>query len=1210
MLNLAKLFWLSILVIGITMNHLHAQTWLELKEQGANYYQIKEAFMRDNAEKMEEFKLELKKEANSQAAPEAQYEREMEGMLHFMRWSEFVGPRVRESNGDLTSMSEGMYRALVKKGNELESRAANWTLMGPISTPTNGGNGRVNTIRVHPTDPNTLFACTPASGLWKSTNGGTSWAPISDAISALGCTDVAINPSNTNIMYLATGDGDAADVFTLGVYKSTDGGATWAATPLVFNLSAGQTLSKIMIDPTNTNTIIVGGRAGIYRSTDAGASWTQTMAAGVRDLDFQPGNSSVVFAGGYGTNTGFWRSANGGATWTKITTVPSTAVQRVAIGVTAADPNYVYALVANDGAVSTTSYGLKGVYLSVDGGLNFTLKFAGTTTNTLGWSTGGSTDKDGQGWYDLAIAVSPTDKNAVFTGGVNIWKSADAGTTWTKNTAWDASHSATNYVHADVHDIIYAGSTIYAACDGGVFKTVNAGAAWTDISTNISNAQIYGFGLSAFNANTIISGHQDNGTNRTTNGTTWAQVNGGDGMLCFIDRTSDNNVFSSIYNGNLYRSINGGSSFSSIYTVPGGGWVTPWLQDPVTATTLYAGGTNVVKSVNSGTAWTTISAFTGVGTLVGLDVAPTNNQVIVAVSATKVMKTTDGGTAWTDITTGLPASTSIQTVHIDVNDANKIYIGLASYAGNAAYVSINGGSTWTNISAGMPALPVNCFITQKNVSGTVYCGNDLGVYYSINSGTAWQSFTSGMPGITVKDLEIFYPTGKIRAATYGRGIWQSNLNGSNAAPSVSITSPTNGAVYATPATITINANATDADGTISSVQFFNGTTLLGSDNVAPYSYIWSGVATGSYSITAKATDNGGATTTSAAVTVSVSVANDAGITAISSPPATVTTASMTPSVTLKNFGSATMSSVSILYKIDANTESNYNWTGSLASGASVIVNLPAMSGYAGGSHTFSARTSAPNGGADGNTANDAMTSNFTYSVSTCSNLNEPGDNASTTAPALGANTSYSSQIATSSDLDYYKFTTTTSAPKIKVTLTNLPGDYDIRLYNSKANGTINTQIGISQNGSTTNETITYNTATTGNTYYLRINGYGGAFSTTQCYNLTISTSATNFSRPFAAILDSEKPALEKVSMMIFPNPAKDIVNVQFLAQQEGEYRVSLIDVVGKEVMNQLHSLYEGENSLVLKTQDLPKGIYFVKVSNETQSEVSKLVIEK
>ena len=238
--------------------------------------------------------------------------------------------------------------------------------------------------------------------------------------------------------------------------------------------------------------------------------------------------------------------------------------------------------------------------------------------------------------------------------------------------------------------------------------------------------------------------------------------------------------------------------------------------------------------------------------------------------------------------------------HIDVNDANKIYVGLASYTGNSAFVSTNGGTTWTNIT-GSISVPVNCFITQTGVAGTVYCGTDLGVQFSNNSGSTWQNFSTGMPGIIVKDLEIFYPTGKLRAATYGRGVWESNLNGFNIAPTVSITSPTNGAVFGAPATVTINATAADTDGSISNVEFYNGTTLLGSDNTSPYSFTWSSVAVGSYSITAKAYDNGGSTTISSAVAISVSLANDAGISAIATPNGAVAAASVTPLSNIEKF---------------------------------------------------------------------------------------------------------------------------------------------------------------------------------------------------------------------------------------------------------------------------------------------------------------------
>ena len=967
---------------------------------------------------------------------------------------------------------------------------------------------------------------------------------------------------------------------------------------------------------------MAGGRAGIYYSINGGVSWTHSTNAGatigVRDLEYQPGNPSVVYAGGYGTTAGFWRSADGGATWTKNATSMTTGIQRVAVAVSPLNANYVYTL-----AAKTATYGYEGVYRSTDAGLTFTKMSA--TPNILGWYNGTSADADnvdGQGWYDLCIAIG-ADINTVYTGGVNIWKSTNGGTSFSKLTSWNAVNSSTTYVHADIHDLVYNGTTLYAGADGGVFSSTTNGTSWSDKSGNLAIAQLYGIGLSANNANIIISGHQDNGTTLTTNLSTWSEVNGGDGMLCFVDRTNNNTMFSSIYNGNLYRSTNGGGSFSSIYTVPGGGWVTPWLQDPVTATTLYAAGSNVYRSTNTGTSWSAVSSLTAPSgqrvEFVGLDVAKTNNQVIYgcydtkstttgAWVSSKVVKTTIGGTTWTDISVGLPTNAAILSVHVDVNNANTVYVALASYTGNSVYRSTDGGGTWSNISAGLPSIPANCFVTQNGTGGTVYCGTDLGVYLSENGGTTWQSFTNGMPGVPVKDLEIYYPTGKLRAATYGLSIWESNLNSFNQAPSVSITSPTNNSVFAANTNVTIAATANDADGSVTNVEFYNGTTLLGNDNAAPYTFDWLNIAVGSYVLIAKAFDNSGASTTSTSVNITVAVATDAGISAIATPNGTVNTASLTPSVSLKNFGSSALSSATIFYKVDNGTEASFNWTGSLASGATATVALGAISAYNLGNHTFTARTSNPNGSTDGNIANDAITTNFTYT--TCSNTNEPTNNSSSTGTVLVPNTSISTQIGTSTDVDYYRVTTLTTSPKLQLTLTNLPANYNLYLYASRNNGNIGNLITSSTSTGIANETITYNTPTTGRLYYVIVQGSGGAFSNTQCYTLTANTSSTNFIRPFENTAKNTEGGISTETLELFPNPTSADVTIRFNASEEADYTVQVVDITGKEAIRKIANCNQGDNTINVQTDVLAKGIYFVKISNETQSAVAKLVVEK
>jgi Bacterial Ig domain/Secretion system C-terminal sorting domain/Sortilin, neurotensin receptor 3, len=965
------------LTLICTFTHLNAQSWLELREQGANFYDIKAAFERQYASKMTEFNRELRQEAARTGQRTSKYEKELEGMIQYKRWAHFVEPRVRESNGDMSAMNTGITQALtdLKRHAATSRTGASWSLIGPQSTPTGGGNGRINAVRVQPST-GYLFACSPAGGLFRSTDGGSSWSAMSDAIAVMGATDVAFDPSNNNTMYLATGDGEAGDAYTTGIYKSTDGGNSWSQTGLTLAASAKKTISKILINPVNGN-ILIGGGVGIYLSTNGGSSWTQVSTSAVRDLEFKANDPLIVLAGGY-ASTPVLRSTNGGTTWAASGTgIPTSGWQRVALAVTPLDPTYVYALVSN-----SADDGLLGIYLSTDAGLTFTAKYVAPTVptaakpNTLGWNTNGA-DAGGQGWYDLSLAVDPSVKTTIYTGGVNLWKSTTSGATWTLNGQWEGIGAP--YVHADIHDLTFVGTTLYAGTDGGISASSNGGTAWANKGGNLPIAQIYSMGISQTNPNLIISGHQDNGTNLTTDGSSWAEVDGGDGMVCFIDRTDNTRMFSEYYNGSISRSTNSGATWTPLTAIPGGSWVTPWMQDPVTTNTLYAGGTNVYRSTNSGTSFSSISSSLSVGVIITLDVAKSNNQNIVAASTTGIMRTLNGGTSWTNITAGLPSGVSITSAYFDPTDATKIYVGLASYSGQSVYYSANSGATWTNISSGLPSVPVNCFVIQNN-SGDLYCGTDIGVYLRSAGTTNWVNYTAGMPGIVVKDLEIYAATGKLRAATFARGIWETPVNSNNQPPSVAITSPANNATISSGTNLVINGTANDPDGSVTRVEFYQGTTLLGTSTTAPYTFTWANVPTGSYVLTIKAFDDLNAIGTSTTVNINVAVGNDAGVPTVISPSGTVSTTSVTPSITLKNFGLTTLTATTISYKLDNAPLSTFNWTGNLATGASATVTLPTLTGYSVGAHTFYAQSGLVNSNPDANTPNDGVTSNFTYTV--------------------------------------------------------------------------------------------------------------------------------------------------------------------------------------------------------------------------------------
>ena len=227
-----------------------------------------------------------------------------------------------------------------------------------------------------------------------------------------------------------------------------------------------------------------------------------------------------------------------------------------------------------------------------------------------------------------------------------------------------------------------------------------------------------------------------------------------------------------------------------------------------------------------------------------------------------------------------------------------------------------------------------------------------------------------------------------------------------------------------------------------------------------------------------------------------------------------------------------------------------------------------------------------------------FTSNFSYAINTCSNDNETANNSATTAVVLTVGTAKNSQIGSSTDVDYYKFTTTTAAPKVKITLSNLPADYDLDFYSATTAGAISTKIATSANGSTTAESIVYNTQTTAKTYFIRVYGYNGAFSTATCYNLLVQTGNVNFVKnnngfnaPTGKI-NNDVVLLEQLSL--FPNPARDEVNARFIATKAGVYDVNLYDATGKALLTQKAQFSEGENTASFDVVSLPRGLYVVK----------------
>jgi PKD repeat protein len=365
-------------------------------------------------------------------------------------------------------------------------------------------------------------------------------------------------------------------------------------------------------------------------------------------------------------------------------------------------------------------------------------------------------------------------------GGVNIWKSTNSGSSWTKTSSWTGFGGS--YVHADIHNIAFlpgSGTTIYAGDDGGVHKTTSTGSTWSDIGAGLEIAQQYSIGLSGSNSTEWITGWQDNGTN-LANGGAWSEPLGGDGMMCFIDYSNNNYMYGEQYNGSFNMSSNGGAGWTPITNglTETGAWVTPWLLDPQNSATIIAGLSNVWKSTNRGSSWTKISTFgNGTSTLTAVAVAPSNDLYIYALGNGALYATTDGGTTWNNVTGNLPVG-SATNITVDPANPLRVWVTIGGFtSGQKVYQSVTGGTTWTNISNGLPNLPVLCIAYQGAGIDGMYIGTYVGVYYrdTTNTAGAWVAYNTGLPNVIVCDLKIYAPGSSLRAATYGRGTWQIGL---------------------------------------------------------------------------------------------------------------------------------------------------------------------------------------------------------------------------------------------------------------------------------------------------------------------------------------------------------------------------------------------------------------------------------------------------
>ena len=761
-----KLFFYLLLFITLQTS-LFSQPWMdELSPQEQNnFYKIQNAFYEYwEGKDMTQYK----------------------GWKQFKRWEWFWEDRVNEDGSFPPTMHYWNEINRSKRKKDIKTNSTGWQFMGPVEARGGyNGLGRINCVVVNPSNANEIWAGAASGGIWKSTDGGNSWSSNTDNFDALGITDICFHPSNSNIMFVATGDRDGTDTYSAGVLKSTNGGSTWNTTGLSYNIESTRALIyRLLIDPNNGDRLYAATNNGIYRSTDGADSWSKVDNGTYKDMEFAPDDSDIIYASG----RSIVKTANGGDNWFALSTgLPSVNVNRIAIAVTEDDANRVYALYSNGG-------GLYGIYRSDDKGQSWTQE-ADNDPNYLHWDQNPVNESGGQGWYDLCIAASPDDADEVFIGGINIWKSDDGGASWEISSFWYNIQNVAE-VHADQHDLWYDHTgKLWCGNDGGVYNTTNSGDTWNWLGDGLEITQFYRLGISQLDSDFLIGGTQDNGTKLVNDGNWWDRI-GGDGFESIIAHDNDNIVYGSLYYGDIFRSTNGGNNFARINSSNGqdydditesGDWLTPYILDPSDADIMYIGMNNVWKSTDAGDTFVK-QTINGSGRVKALAVAPSNQNIVYAGYRTQLYRSTDAGDSWTQVSK--PGSQNLTYLAVASNDPNRIYLTQSGFSSsNKVFESTDGGDNWTNISSGLPNFPVNCVYYADESNNRIYIGNDIGVYYRDDNTPGWVEFTDDLPNVVITELELNNSAGRLYASSYGRGIWYIDLDISLATPSLN--SPSN-----------------------------------------------------------------------------------------------------------------------------------------------------------------------------------------------------------------------------------------------------------------------------------------------------------------------------------------------------------------------------------------------------------------------------------
>tara|TARA_B100001250_G_scaffold257425_1_gene221623 strand:- start:1451 stop:4744 length:3294 start_codon:yes stop_codon:yes gene_type:complete len=647
------------------------------------------------------------------------------------------------------------------------------------------GAAHVYTVEQSVSNPNVLYAGSATAGAWKTIDKGDNWNLITKDLSLNGVYAIEIDFTNPEIIYIS-GNG--------GIYKSYDSGNNWNIIGDANFTSLSHATKDIKLHPSNNLILFVASDEGLFKSVDGGNNFTNLMSGNFLEVEFHPTLPGIIyFIKQEGDSTLFYQSNDGGNSLTLYTNGwPSPGAgdeqKRTEIAVSPAEPDKVVALAtgsANGGS------GLYGIYISNDKGENWTFQCCGpqpagppdsVNINMMGWQPDGS-DDGGQYYYDLALAVNPTNADIIHVGGVQHWISFDNGASFICPAKWSEPHKK-GYVHADIHDINYFGNDLWFACDGGVFYSENAGDSIYKKQYGIAGTDFWGFGAGFKDGEVMLGGTYHNGTMLKDGNTyfnDWLCTDGGDGIRGFVNFGSPRVAYSD-YGGKVLsgdRTI--GISTFSLGKKPNASYIigesSQMEFDPRCYNWSYIGEDSTLwLSKNNASSYTPIYHFDDKVTSV--EIAWSNPNVIYVATweswwgIKRIYRTSDAGQSWAEIT---PTNINGQDwipydITISSDDENTLWIarcsmygGVQDAQGYEVFKSIDGGQNWINWST--PTLD-NINATniehQRGSDGGVYLGTRNAVYYRNNNMNDWNIFDNNLPKSTTSvQLVPYYRKGML-----------------------------------------------------------------------------------------------------------------------------------------------------------------------------------------------------------------------------------------------------------------------------------------------------------------------------------------------------------------------------------------------------------------------------------------------------------------